>query len=111
MGLGNFIYLTDGKKPANLTCVIKSQESSHTLGRGAVIRKGQAEGASVVIQLLSCVQLFVAQWTAAHQASLSFTEFAQTHVHGVSDTTKPSHLLSSPSPPTLNLSQHQGLFQ
>ena len=38
-------------------------------------------------------------------------EFAQTHVHWVDDAIKPSHLLSSPSPPTLNLSQHQGLFQ
>ena len=27
----------------------------------------------VVLQLLSCVQLFVTSWTAAHQASLSFT--------------------------------------
>ena len=38
-------------------------------------------------------------------------EFAQTHVHGVSDATQPSHPLLPPSPPTLNLSQHQGLFQ
>ena len=36
-------------------------------------------------------------------------EFAQTHVHCVSDTTQPSRPLSSPAP--LNLSQHQGLFQ
>ena len=27
----------------------------------------------VVIQLLSCVRLFATSWTAAHQASLSFT--------------------------------------
>ena len=27
----------------------------------------------VVVQLLSCVQFFVTPWTAAHQASLSFT--------------------------------------
>jgi len=27
----------------------------------------------VVVQLLSCVQLFVTPWTEAHQASLSFT--------------------------------------
>ena len=38
-------------------------------------------------------------------------EFAQTHVHRVSDAIQPSHPLSPPSPPTLNLSQHQGLFQ
>ena len=27
----------------------------------------------VVVQSLSCARLFAAQWTAAHQASLSFT--------------------------------------
>ncbi|CAI9156201.1 unnamed protein product [Rangifer tarandus platyrhynchus] len=37
--------------------------------------------------------------------------FAQTHVPWVRDTIQPSHPLSSPSPPALNLSQHQGLFQ
>ena len=38
-------------------------------------------------------------------------EFTQTHVHQVSDTIQPSHPLSSPSPPALNPSQHQSLFQ
>ena len=33
-------------------------------------------------------------------------ELAQTHVHWVSDAIQPSHPLSSPSPPTFNLSQH-----
>ena len=36
-------------------------------------------------------------------------ESTQTHVHQVGDAIQPSHPLSSPSPPTLNLSQHQGL--
>ena len=36
---------------------------------------------------------------------------SQTHVHWVSDAIQSSHPLLSPSPPTLNLSQHQGLFQ
>ena len=40
----------------------------------------------------------------------SLPEFAQTHIHQVSDAMRPSHALSSPSPPALNLSQHQGLF-
>ena len=40
-----------------------------------------------------------------------FLEFAQIHVHWVGDTIQPSHLLLTPSPPSLNLSQHQGLFQ
>ena len=38
-------------------------------------------------------------------------ELAQTHVHWVSDAIQPSHPLLSPSPPALNLSQDQGLFQ
>ena len=38
-------------------------------------------------------------------------EFTQTHVHRVGDGIQPCHALSSPSPPALNLSQHQGLFQ
>ena len=38
-------------------------------------------------------------------------ELAQTHVHQVGDAIQPFHPLSSPSPPVLNLSQHQGLFQ
>ena len=33
------------------------------------------------------------------------------HVHWVCDVIQSSHPLSSPSPPALNLSQHQGLFQ
>ena len=35
----------------------------------------------------------------------------QTHVHQVGDAIQPSHPLSSLSPPTFNLSQHQGLYQ
>ena len=38
-------------------------------------------------------------------------ELAQTHVHRVSDDIQPSHSLLSPSPPILNLSQHQGHLQ
>ena len=38
-------------------------------------------------------------------------EFAQTHIYWVGDAIQPSHRLSSPSPPALNLFQHQGLFQ
>ena len=40
-----------------------------------------------------------------------FLEFAQTHVHWVSDAIQPSHPLLSPFPPAFNLFQHQGLFE
>ena len=38
-------------------------------------------------------------------------EFAQTHVHCVDDAIQPSHPLLPPSPPALNLPQHQSFFQ
>ena len=65
------------------------------------------------VQSLSCVWLLETPWTAVHQASLSITnsDFTETHVHWVGDAIQPSHLLSSPSYPALNLSQHQGLFK
>ena len=37
-------------------------------------------------------------------------EFAQTHVHWVSDAIQPSHPLLSPFPPAFNHSQHHSLF-
>ena len=46
-------------------------------------------------------------------AHYQLPELTQTHVHRPSDAIQPSHShsLSSPSPPTFSLSQHQGLFQ
>ena len=67
----------------------------------------------VVAQSLSRIWLFATPWIAAHQASCPSPslEFAQTHVHWVTDAIQPSHPLSSPSPPAFYLSQHQGHFQ
>ena len=39
------------------------------------------------------------------------SEITQIHVHWVNDVIQPSHPLSAPSVPALNLSHHQGLFQ
>ena len=39
------------------------------------------------------------------------SEFAQTHVHWISDAIQPSHSLWPPLSPAPNLSQHQSLFQ
>ena len=52
-------------------------------------------------------------WASPCQASLSFTVSWSllTHVHWVNDTIQTSRPLSPPSPPALNLSQYQGLFQ
>ena len=38
-------------------------------------------------------------------------KIAQTHIHWVGHAIQPFHPWSPPSPPALNLSQHQGLFQ
>ena len=38
-------------------------------------------------------------------------ESTETHVHRVGNDIQPSHPLSLPYPPALNLSQHQGLFK
>ena len=38
-------------------------------------------------------------------------QFAQTHVYWVGYAIQPSHPLSAPVPPALNLPQHQGIFQ
>ena len=66
------------------------------------------------VQLLSCAQLFVTPMDCSTQnfpIHHQLSELAQTHVHLVVDAIQPSHPLSSPFPPTFNLSQHQGLFQ
>ena len=65
------------------------------------------------VQLLSRVQLFASPWTAANQASLSITNSRSPPkpMFIVSVTPSNHHILSSPSPPALNLSQHQDLFK
>ena len=64
-----------------------------------------------VVQSLSRVRLFATPWTAARQASLSFSiSWSLLKLMSIeSDTIQPSHPLSPPS--ALNLSQHQGLFK
>ena len=60
---------------------------------------------------LSHIQFFVTPWTVARQASLSITN-SQSLLKPMSiESVMSSHPLSSPSPPTFNLSQHQGLFK
>ena len=49
--------------------------------------------------------------TAGFPVLCYLPEFAQTHVHGGSDSIQPSHLLAPPFLPALNVSQHQDLFQ
>ena len=80
--------------------------------------KGEAEG-SLVVPLSqfssvaqSCLTLCnpMNHSTPGLPVHHQLPEPTQTHVHWVSDAIQPSHPLSSPSPPALNLSQHQGFF-
>ena len=66
------------------------------------------------IQSLSRVWLFAQplnRSTPGLPVHHQLPESTQTDVHWVSDAIQPSHPLLSPSPPDLNLSQHQGLFK
>ena len=58
------------------------------------------------VQSLSRVRLFVNHSTPGLPVHHQLLKFTQNHVHQVGDAIQPSHLLSSPSPPALNLSQH-----
>ena len=77
---------------------------------------------------INCISILSVQFSSVTQSCLTLCypinhgtpglpvhhqlwEFIQTHVHRVGDAIQPSHLLSSPSPPTPNPSQHQGVFQ
>ena len=65
------------------------------------------------VQSLSCVRLCdpMNHSTPGLPVNHHLPELTQTHVHRVGDAIQPSHPLSSPSPPALNPSQHQSLFQ
>ena len=65
------------------------------------------------VQSLSHVRLFVTPWTAICQASLPITNSWSLPKLLSIELVMPSNhfILPSPSPPALNLSQHQGLFK
>ena len=64
------------------------------------------------VQSLSCVQLFSASWTAARQASLSFTiSQSLLKLMSVELVMSSNHLILCQPLSAFNLSQHQGLFQ
>ena len=76
-------------------------------------------------QEANCIVIFISQFSSVTQSCPTLCdpimncstpgfpvhhqlpEFTQTHVHRVGDAIQPSHLLSSPSPPVPNPSQHQ----
>ena len=71
-------------------------------------------GSPKSVQSLSCVRLFVTPWTAARQASLSFSiSRSLLKLMSIKSVMPSNHLiLCHPfSPPAFNLSQHQRLCQ
>ena len=63
----------------------------------------------VVVQSLSPVQLFATPWTAACQASLSFTISQSLFKLMSIELVMPTNHLILCCPPVFNISQHQGL--
>ena len=95
----------------------KEQEVVYTLFLGRCLGKHEATGEtcvasqscsvatlSLILQPMNCSVL---DFSVFHY----FPEFAEAHVHCISDAIQPSHPLMLPSPPALNLSQLQGLSQ
>ena len=76
----------------------------HIVGVGLVQFSSVVQSCPIVCDTMGCRTL---GFPVHHQ----LLELDQTHVHQVSDAIQPFHSLPSPSPPTFNLSQHQGLFQ
>ena len=78
-------------------------------GRGRRAPPGGHCTAFIVVQSLSCAQLFITLWLQPGFLVLHYLlKFAQTHVHWVDDAIQPSHPLSLLSPFALSLSQCQG---
>jgi len=107
---------TDNYQDWNIITKVPIAETQWDLSlwdQSSTCRKFPTVHVNSSVQSLSHVQLFATPWTAAWQASLSFTNSQNllTHVHWISDAIQQSHPLLSPSNPGLNLSQNQGLFQ
>ena len=119
---GSAFKLQDLGSPVAKLVNPKSLITSATSPSGAyrMKRKVRYESVQLVfigvssVQSLSCVQLFATPMdhsTPGLPVHYQLPELAQTHVCLVGDAIQPSHPLSSPSPPTFSLFQHQGLFQ
>ena len=85
------------------------------MNNGLVDSVGEGEDIGLLlhsVQLLSCVQLFVTPWTAAHQAFLSITNsWSLLKLMSIESVMPSNHLILS-SPFTLfSLSQHQSLVK
>ena len=95
------------------TLMAESEEELKSLFATTTICRGLGVLGHVVVWLLSCVRLSATpmKCSTTDLCVLHYLpEFAQTHVRWISDAIHPSHPLSHPCPPALNLSQRKGLF-
>ena len=88
-----------------------------TVAHQAPVSMGFSRQEYCSVQFSSVTQLYLTLCNPMDSSTPGFPVYhqllepTQTHVHHVSDAIQPSHPLSSPSPPSFNLSQYQGLFQ
>ena len=102
------------KKSTNNECWVEKRVPSYTVG-GNINQYSHCEEygddfSSVAQSCLTLCDLMDCS-TPGLPVHHQLSELAPTHVLRVGDAFQPSHPLSSPSPPALNLSQHQGLFR
>ena len=105
-----YIHSSQKKGPSSLNCILifMYHEREHLEDEGHISSVFHQSVSSVA---QSCLCYPKDCSTPGLPVQHQLPEFTQTHVHWVGDAIQPSHPLSSPSPPTFNLSQHQGLFQ
>ena len=115
----------NGHELSKLPEMVKERQAGYATVRGVTksrtwLSNRTTRRASLVSQLVqfsSVAQSCPTLWDPMDCSTLGLPvhhqlmEHTQTHVHWVSDAIQPSHALSSASPPTFNLSQHQGLLQ
>ena len=100
----NCLLSTPGQRPGVQVCTNIRKKNNKKELRNNIQFSSVAQLCPMLCDPMDCS-------TPGFSVHHQLPEFTQTHVHQVSDAIQPSHPLSSPSPPALNLSQHQGLFQ
>ena len=113
---------TGSSQPRNQTCmsyviISKRHQTSLVISRSwisqasKILNKIKFSQFSSVTQSCMTLRHLMDHSTPDLPVHHQLPEFTQTHLHWVSDDIQPSHPLSSPSPPSFNLSQHQYVFK
>ena len=105
--VGGWVRHTTGFQEDDWQHWVKHHSSEFLLQKHSLWKQVFSSVTQLCLTLCDPIDCSTSGFPVHHQ----LPELTQTHVHRVSDAIHPSHPLSSPSPPTFNLSQHQGLFQ